>query len=114
MIPLAFAWLFMGSFPIENAIPAQASKKDWKYGYLMRMVGSWFFMLWIIFQPGFADLISHLFSSEALWDWRLIVAVFIWCLNLSYSNYRKANELEDLDILAIYDDTEREGILQQK
>ena len=103
-IPLALGLLLLVSFPTEPMVPSPASKAEWRYAFLMRRAAGTFFGFWIIFQPGVVDLADHLLSSEALWDWRLILAVFVWCLNRSFSNFRKVTNLTDLEILAIYDD----------
>jgi hypothetical protein len=113
VIPLSIAFLLLLSFPTEVRAPAAPTKSEWRYGLWIRMFGSWLLIFWILAQPGASDLISRLISSEALWDWRIILAVFIWCLNMSITNFRTASSLEDVEILAIYDDSERDRIMRQ-
>jgi hypothetical protein len=50
-------------------------------------------------------LIDRVFSSEAPWDWRLIIAVLNWCCPGSILNDRKACSLNDHEILTIYGDS---------
>ncbi len=71
---------------------------------MMSFLATPLFLFWLISLPEVEAFFERLDSDKALWDWRLILAVFAWLCHWSYSNYRKVADLKDQEILAIYDD----------
>lgn len=112
-VPLILGIVLTLSFPTAVMAPAPHAKSEWRYTIWIRMVVTWLIIFWVINQPGAMDLVSHLLSTEALWDWRIILAAFILTCSRSIANYKEAGDLDDSEIIAIYDDATRHRLIQE-
>ena len=106
ILPFLIAVVLSFGFPLER-IPADSqeatrSSIGW-LGYI-RWAGSMLFIFWIVQLPEFIPLIDRIFTKESLQDWRIILAMLIWLLSQSVSNYLKSLQLQDEEILAIYEE----------
>jgi hypothetical protein len=111
--PFIFGIALILSFPTDIMAPEPHGKSEWGHAIWIRMAVIWLIIFWVTNQPGAMDLVSYLFSSEALWDWRVILAAFLMSLGRSIANYRRAVDLDDIDIIAIYGDAPRNRIIQE-
>jgi hypothetical protein len=112
-IPALAAWLLFSIFPTKVTTRVIEAKPSYNCLWWFRLPISALMAIWLLKQPGVTDLISHLYSKEALWDWRIISAVFLACFKWGLGNYYDSNDLDDREILAIYDDQARDRITQK-
>jgi hypothetical protein len=59
-------------------------------------------MFWFEEMPWFSSFLENISSKDSLWDWRLLLAVFLWCLAWSVTMVIQAIALTDSDIVSIY------------
>lgn len=60
------------------------------------------FSFWITEMPWFSSAVDQILSRDSLLDWRLILAVFLWCLTWGISMVRQAIALTNVEIVEIY------------
>ncbi|MFT5104644.1 MAG: hypothetical protein ACI9UA_000259 [Pseudoalteromonas tetraodonis] len=101
VIPTGLGIFLAGAFPYEIVSPKDP---EGKLGRWIGFIGTFFFSIWIVSLPEILSFLERLTSGEALWDWRLILAVFIWSCHWSYVNHRKAQALKDHEVVAIFDE----------
>lgn len=108
-IPFFVAAVCSLGFPLQ---PWPSEKTDSETSAFERI--RWFFYYigfiliihWLAITPEFVNLIKKVSSKESLQDWRIILAMAIWHLCWSLSNYFKSKNLDDKDVVAIYEDSE--------
>lgn len=72
------------------------------------------FAFWITEMPWFSSLFDQIISRGSLLDWRLILAVFLWCLTWSCNMVLEATALADCDFITIYSSSSSKGNPESK
>ena len=90
------------AFPHQTHIdqPAATSKIQWNTFNIVPMI---FFTIWLVSLESFRAFLDQLYSSSAMWDWRLITAVLIWHAHWTYMRFKSASYLTDKEIIEIYE-----------
>ncbi len=102
-IAVGLGILLLCAFPCETTTVGCPVDLDGKIKAGLIAGGTLLLLFWTDSIPEFEPFIDHLFSSGAIQDWRLIVAVFLWICHWGYTNYLKASSLEDHEIVAIFE-----------
>jgi len=104
LLTIVIAFLCGCAFPHEKAlVESSTQKKRDKYS-ILNLIPMWLFMYWFASLDGFHLLIDEVFSTSALWDWRLITAAFIWHFHWGYTGFKKASNISDEEIVGIFEE----------
>jgi hypothetical protein len=101
-------------FPTERTNTEAMDLKSRSFVYWLQTAAAFSFTSWIIEMLRFSSLFDQILLRDSLWHWRLVLAVFIWCLTWSCNMVRKAIALTDRDIVTIYSSSSSEGNPESK
>ncbi len=107
-VPLAgIALLLVAAFPIKRlsyyGSAYGAAEPSDKLRDCIRMAIFILVTLWGVSLPAYSVFMEGVYSDHSLWDWRIILAAFIWSGHMIYSNLRVVSSSSDDKILAFYD-----------
>ena len=97
-VPVVLAAILLAAFPYEG-IDDDPPKPGGKFSRLMEYFSTLLFLLWLVSQQEFSDLLDR--AESAIWDWRLLLGAFAWSAGWGYANFCKVRALEDRDIMQI-------------
>lgn len=92
------------AFPHEKVLVESFTQSKWDQYSILNLTAMLLFMYWFASLDGFHLLIDEVFSASALWDWRLITAVFIWHFHWGYTGFKKASDISDEAIVGIFEE----------
>jgi hypothetical protein len=98
------------AFPHQKLTEEPTTKIQWNILNIIPMI---FFTVWLVSLDSFRALIDEFYSSSAMWDWRLITAIFIWHAHWTYQRFNSASDLTDEEIIDIYDSNTNKPIKMQ-
>ena len=95
------AFFLLGMFPSELRATPEPSFSHWVI-HMFYVAGIFCFIYWAEDMPWCQELWKQLMSRDGMWDWRLIVAVYLWCCAWCFAMVMEVRAMTDEEILSIY------------
>lgn len=89
-------------FPGKRPEPQQSAFSQEWITAMFYVAAAYCLAYWVEDMPWWNTLWNQLMSRDGMWDWRLIVAVYLWCCAWCFSMIMKARAMTDEEILSIY------------